>query len=530
MNEQFWNICLLHDIYTRDQLLREALRVNRTKQSLEQHAAPVQLETEPEKLFQWMKEHVEVQQLGHFPGDRDLFYKLYHAGKQIDMLEYALQTLQHDRVTGNVIVPTSIMTMFLDQCERNQYNSILVAEAEKYIRGIWETQCYKKTTYQITLLTESYILAQVFRTYFAPYPNVSVIQGTIYQPLPLEDKYDAILTLPHFGMKIDEQETSMMIRDSEGVAVHHLLPLLQDHGMLSVTLPARMMFQAGEYANWRKQLHQAAPVHAIALLPDGLLRPYTSVRMYQLMLGTRMSEEVKLVRMRAKGTELVIEQEAELSPDHFAALKDWRIDLLLDNNQDALRAFRDAQVPKVKMSEIAEIFRGKSIMKNDLKPGKIKVLNISNIEDSEVVLRQLDTIDEEEGKVKRYEIFPGDLVMTCRGTVTKLAVFPQCDSIVIASANIIVIRFKSKVRSHYAKIFLESPTGMALIQSYQRGTTVMNLNPADVGEIELPLRPEAEQDKLIQRYIQEKQRFLTSIQQAAARWEQVKNNVYSEIF
>ncbi|MDU5145171.1 MAG: restriction endonuclease subunit S [Paenibacillus dendritiformis] len=530
MIEQFWNICLLHDIYTRDQLLREALRVNMTKQSLEQHAAPVQLETEPEKLFQWMKEHVEVQQLGHFPGDRDLFYKLYHAGKQIDMLEYALQTLQHDRITGNVIVPTSIMTMFLDQCERNQYKSILVAEAEKYIRGIWETQCYKKTTYQITLLTESYILAQVFRTYFAPYPNVSVIQGTIYQPLPLEDKYDAILTLPHFGMKIDEQETSMMIRDSEGVAVHHLLPLLQDHGMLSVTLPARMMFQAGEYANWRKQLHQAAPVHAIALLPDGLLRPYTSVRMYQLMLGTRTSEEVKLVRMRAKGTELVIEQETELSPDHFAALKDWRIDLLLDSNQDALRAFRDAQVPKVKLSEIAEIFRGKSIMKNDLKPGKIKVLNISNIEDSEVALRQLDTIDEEERKVKRYEIFPGDLVMTCRGTVTKLAVFPQCDSIVIASANIIVIRFKSKVRSHYAKIFLESPTGMALIQSYQRGTTVMNLNPADVGEIELPLRPEAEQDKLIQRYIQEKQRFLTSIQQAAARWEQVKNNVYSEIF
>lgn len=531
MIEQFWNICLLHDIYTRDQLLREALRVIRTRQSLERDAeTPSQLETDPEKLFRWMKEHVEVQQLGHFPGDRDLFYKLYHAGKQLKLLEYALHTLQQDRITGNVIVPTSIMTMFLDQCERNQYKSILVAEAEKYIRGIWETQCYKKITYQITLLTESYILAQVFRTYFAPYPNVSVIQGTIYQPLPLEDKYDAILTIPHFGMKIDEQGTSMMIRDSEGVAVHHLLPLLQDNGMLSVTLPARMMFQAGEYAEWRKLLHQSAPIQAIALLPDGLLRPYTSVRMYQVMLGIRMSEEVKLVQMHAKGTELVIEQEAELSPDHFAALTDWRIDLLLDNNQDALRAFREAQVPKVKLSEIAEIFRGKSIMKNGLKPGKIKVLNISNIEDGEVMPGQLDTIDEEERKVKRYEIVPGDLVMTCRGTVTKLAVFPQCDSIVIASANIIVIRFKSKVRSHYAKIFLESPTGMALIQSYQRGTTVMNLNPADVGEIELPLRSEAEQDNLIRRYIEEKERYLEVVQQATARWDQVKNNMYSEIF
>lgn len=530
MIEQFWNICLLHDIYTRDQLLREALRVVRTRQSLEQNVEVLsQLETEPEKLFQWMKDHIEVQQLGHFPGDRDLFYKLYHAGKQLDLLEYALQTLQQDRVTGNVIAPTNIMEMSLELCERNQYKNIFVAEAEKYIRGVWETQCYKKDTYQITLMTENYIVAQVFRTYFAAYPSVSVIQGTIYQPLPLEDKYDAILAIPHFGMKVDDQE-STMIRDSEGVAVHHLLPLLQNNGMLSVTLPARMMFQAGEYAHWRKQLHQAAPVHAIALLPDGILRPYTSVRMYQVMLGTRMPDEVKLMQMHAKGTALVIEQEEELSPDHFTALTDWRIELLLDNNQDALRAFREAQVPKVKLSEIAEIFRGKSIMKNDLKPGRIKVLNISNIEDGEVMLGQLDTIDEEERKVKRYEISPGDLVMTCRGTVTKLAVFPQCDSTIIASANIIVIRFKSTVRSHYAKIFLESPTGMALIQSYQRGTTVMNLNPADVGEIDLPLRPEAEQDELIQRYIKEKERYLSIVQQATARWEQVKNNVYSEIF
>ncbi|MCM3292712.1 restriction endonuclease subunit S [Paenibacillus sp. MER 180] len=530
MIEQFWNICLLHDIYTRDQLLREALRVIQTRKSLEQDTKILsQLETEPEKLFQWMKEHVEVRQLGHFPGDRDLFYKLYHAGKQLDLLEYALQTLQQDRVTGNVISPTSLMAMFFDQCDRNQYKNIFVAEAEKYIRGIVETQCYKKATYQITLLTENYMLAQVFRTYFAPYPNVLVIQGTIYQPLPLEDKYDAVLAIPHFGMKIDEQE-NMEIRDSEGVAVQHLLPLLQDNGMLSVTLPARMMFQAGEYANWRKQLHQAAPVHVIALLPDGILRPYASVRMYQVILGTRMPEEVRLMQMYAKGTELIIEQEAELSFDHFTASTDWRIDLLLDNNQNTLRAFREAQVPKVKLSEIAEIFRGKSIMKNDLKPGKIKVLNISNIEDGEVMLGQLDTIDEEERKVMRYEIVPGDLVMNCRGTVTKLAVFPQCDSTIIASANIIVIRFKSTVRSHYAKIFLESPTGMALIQSYQRGTTVMNLNPADVGEIELPLCSEAEQDKLIQHYIEEKDRYLAVVQQATARWEQVKNNVYSEIF
>jgi len=527
--ETFWNICLLHDISSRDQLLREAIRVIRTKQIFEQHGPSEKaLLADPEGLFQWMKEHVGDRELGHFPGDRELFYKLYHAGKDMDLLEYALQTLQQDRVTGGIMVHSGIMERFVDMCDRHHYRSLLITEAEKYVKGLVETKCYTQP-YTFTLLTENYIISRLFKTYFEPFPNVNVIQGSIYQPLPLEGKFEAILAIPNFGMKMNEED-DVPIRESEGVAVNHLLPLLQDGGRISVTFPARMMFQSGAIANWRKQTNELAPVKSIHSLPDGLFRPFTSVKTYQVDFSKVHADEIVLGRLQLQKTKLTAEREITIHPDQFRLLDNWRIELLLDEDQDTLRSFQQAAVPKVKLRDVADIFRGKSILKQDLKAGSIKVLNISNLDDGEVNLDQMETIDEEERKVKRYEILPGDLVMTCRGTVNKFAVFPEVDGMVIASANILVIRFKSTILSHFAKMFLESPTGTALIQSFQRGTTVMNLNPADVAEIEVPLLPEEKQLELINRYLQEKERYKAVIRDAAARWEQVRNQLYDELY
>lgn len=526
--ESFWNICLLHDISTRDQLLREAIRVKRTQQLLEQQQlAETELMTEPEKLFQWMKERALDKELGHFPGDRDLFYKLYHAGKDMDLLEYALLTIQQDRVTGSIVVHPGIVERFVDQCERHGYKNILFAEAEKYIKGLIETKCYHRP-WTITLLTENYIIGRLFKTYFEPYSNIRIVQGSIYQPLPAEHQLDAILAMPNFGMKMNDDEVA--VRESEGAAASYLLPLLQDGGRLSVTFPARMLFQSGAIASWRKQMNDQAPVQTIHSLPDGLFRPYTSIKTYQVDFCKAPVEEVILGRLHMEKSKLVGEREIAIHPDRFRELDHWRIELLLDEDQDTLRSFQQAATPKVKLRDVADIFRGKSILKQDLKPGNIKVLNISNLDDGEVLLDQLETIDEEERKVKRYEILPGDLVMTCRGTVNKLAVFPETQGVVIASSNMIVIRFKSVIKSHFAKMFLESPVGTALIQSFQRGTTVMNLNPADVAELELPLIPEDTQLELIEQYIREKERYKEVIREAANRWEQVKSQLYEQLY
>lgn len=526
--ETFWNICLLHNISTRDQLLREAVRVVQTNRALQLQGAEHRSILEPETLFRWMNQYAGEREFGHFPGDRELFFRLYQAGKDMDLLDYAIQTIQQDRVTGAITVHTSIMDRFKDMCERHHYRTLLIAEAEKYLRGLAESQLYKRS-FTITLVTENYIIAKLLKTYFESYLNVRIIQGSIYQPLPLSEKYDAILTIPKFGIKMDEVEDAI-IRDSEGVAVNHLLPLLQDTGRISVTLPARMLFQSGRNAQWREQINESAPIQSVHMLPDGLFRPYISVKTYQIEFGRSPSQQVIIGRLLLHKMSLEPEREISVHAEAFARLENWRIDMLLDEDQDTLRSFQQAPVLKVKLRDVADIFRGKSVLKQDLRAGNIKILNISNIEDGEVRTDQLETIDEEERKIKRYEILPGDLVMACRGTVNKLAVFPETEGTVIASANIIVIRLKESISSGYAKIFLESPVGVTLIQSFQRGTTVLNLNPSDVGEIELPLLPHDEQNNRVKRYNEEKERYKQKIREATDRWEQVKNEIYSELY
>jgi hypothetical protein len=527
--EQFWNLCSIHDITSRDQLLREAVRVVRTKRMIEKSSVNIEdLTSDPEQLFRWMKERVGDRELGHFPGDRELFYKLYHTGKNLDLLDYAHETLRNDRLTGTLLVQAGLLEQYVEMVKTRHYHSILIAEAEKFLPGLHLMEKLPEVE-SITLLTENYVIGALLKTHFEAQSSVQVMQGSIYLPLPLNHEYDSILTVPHFGLKLDDREQHPL-RETEGVAVNHLLPLLKDKGTLCAILPAKLMFQSGEVGEWRKQINSQAPVHSVHVMPDGVFRPYTSVKTYQVMFRKGSNDPVKVVQLRTEKDHLVREKEVEIPRESFDVLEDWRVELLLDEKKDILQQFQTMTVPKVKLKEVADIFRGKSILKQDVKPGPIKVLNISNLEDGEVQLDQLDTIDEEERKVKRYEILPGDLVMTCRGTVTKLAVFPEYDDMVIASANILVIRFRKLINSYFAKIFLESPLGIALIQSYQRGTTVMNLNPGDIAELELPLIAEEKQLELMNRYKREKEIYIKSIQDASNRWKQEKEQIYSELY
>ncbi|CAM4517398.1 restriction endonuclease subunit S [Paenibacillus macerans] len=529
MIETFWNICLNHDLKTRDHLLREAVRVVKMKQYIDQVPTEREvLENDPEKLFIKMKDKLGTMELGHFPGDRELFFKLYHAGKDMDLLEYGLQTIRQDRVIASLQVHSSVFGAFIDHATRPASQSWLIAEAEKFLDGL-SRYAPRVTSIRLTLLTENYVLGRLLKTYFADRDHIQVIQGSIYQPLPLSESYDAILAVPNFGLKLDDSD--MELREAEGAALQHLSPLVASGGTLTAVLPARMMFQSGAIGAWRQRMNELTPVQAIYSLPDGLFRPYTSVKTYFAIFGnTSPGTEVKLGRYALKSSLLKEEKAIDLKAAAFKELTDWRIELLLEQDSRMLAAFQQAAVPKLKLKAVADIFRGKSILKQDLRPGSIYVLNISNLEDGEVMLEHLETIQEEERKVKRYEVQPGDVVMTCRGTQAKLAVFPQHTRMVIASANIIVIRFREQIHSLYAKIFLESPAGMALIQSFQRGTTVMNLNPADVGEIEIPLLPMDRQLAISEQYMKEKQLYKETLQAATKRWEQQREQIYTALY
>lgn len=531
MIETFWNLCARYGLNTRDHLLREAIRIAKMKLVLEKLPASERnvFEQSPERLFTEMKNVVGNIELGHFPGDREMFFEMYHVGKNLDLLEYAFQTLRQDRAIEVMQVYGEIFNTFIHEVVGHKKGHVLIAESEKFLEGLSLYKKQSKFKLQIVLLTENYLLGRLLKTAFADYEQVDIVQGSLYQPLQLSQRFHAILTVPVFGSKLEDD--SLTYRESEIAAIHHLSPLLNRGGTLAAVLPARIMFQSGDISTWRRNVNEHTPVRAIYTLPEGFFRPVTSIKTYLLLLGgSEIEQKVRIGRLVLTNGELVEEKMISLASAAFNQLKDWRIDLLLEQNGGTLTAFQQSVIPKIKLKEAAtDIFRGKSILKNDLRPGAISVLNISNLDNGEVLMKEMETIDEEERKLKRYQIEEGDLVITCRGTQTKLAVFPSSNSFVIASANIIVIRFKEVIDSYYAKIFLESPLGITLIQSFQRGTTVMNLNPSDVSEIEIPLLSKERQKELSDRYRLEKQRYTEVVTEATNRWENQKKELYEAV-
>ena len=89
----------------------------------------------------------------------------------------------------------------------------------------------------------------------------------------------------------------------------------------------------------------------------------------------------------------------------------------------------------------------------------------------------------------------GDIVLSCRGTAIKTGVFrKQKRYCYCFQANrCIVIRPNHRILSDYLRIFFESPVGIALIKSFQRGTTVVNINHMDIAEMEIPFLSMEEQ-------------------------------------
>ena len=121
-----------------------------------------------------------------------------------------------------------------------------------------------------------------------------------------------------------------------------------------------------------------------------------------------------------------------------------------------------------------------------------------------------------------------DVVLTCRGTVNKVALFPETEQLVIASANIIAIRLNPSILPAYLKIFLESPVGQMLIKSFQRGTTVMNINPGDLSEMEIPLLPLDKQAQIVDEFNAKHKTYRQALSEVEQRWAKEQKAIYNQ--
>lgn len=513
-------------IISREQLLIEVLRVKRTLQLINSENNENVL-SDKEKLFQLMKKITE-KELGFFPGDRDFFIKVFELCSDVDLIEYTLEIYKNDRM-GMVISPDYLTEFIYGFIDEKEPTTILIAEAEKHLSGL-VALVEKYTEKRFTFTTQFPQMFLMLSLGFEKYEHVKVIHQSIYSELIINEKFDFIYCLPAFAGKGDELTNKFITNQTDGIAIENMLNLLPSTGVLSVIIPARITFAGGDIARLRSHITDRYNVDSIWVLPEGTFRPYTSIKTYVLNISTTLKEAVTIGIVEYENDKFKAAEQKVLPMTEFLKLEDWRVEIIMSSDDENIQRFKSSNLERAKLKDLAEIFRGKSILKKDISIGKIAVLNISDIDNGEINYSNMDSITEEERKIKRYELNDGDLVLTCRGTAIKTAVFRKQDRIVIASANVIVIRPKAEILGEYIKIFFESPIGTTLIKSYQRGTTIMNINHTDIMEIEIPIVPMKNQLELAEKHKKEFLLYKEMIEQAELRWQEVKNTLYEKLY
>lgn len=515
------NTLYQRQITSREQLLNEMLRVRMTLKQFEESTEVIG----KDQLFQVMKSATE-DELGFFPADREDFSEIYEALKAIEPLEFTLYIYQDDRM-GTVISPLYLSRYICTRIKSLQPKTILIPEAEKHLSGLRDIITQSSTT-DLTLTTQLKPMYLLLKLAFGEHKQVKIKYESIYSECLPGEKYDYIYLLPAFGARPDEPVV-FLTRDSDGVALENMLGHLTEQGTLDAIVPAKITFAGGGNEKLRSYITENFSVQSLHILPEGTFRPATAVKTYFLTVTARPQAKVDIGSLKLNKETLAVTDKQSIPASKFKVQPDWRIELLLSEDDENIQRFRRSDVEKIKLKEVAEVFRGKSVLKRDTSPGSVAVLNISDIENGEIDYTGLDTIEEEERKIKRYQLENGDVVLSCRGTAIKSAVFQAQDRIIIASANLIVIRPKERVKGGYIKIFLESPIGLAMIKSFQRGTTIMNINHADIMEMEIPLLPLSVQHTLIDNYNDEFSLYKETIGKAESRWDKIRNNLYNQL-
>jgi len=203
--EIFWNYLYQRDLTSKDQIVKEALRVIRTKNYLEENQIPpTKIRKDPENLFQIMKENIESESLGYFPGDRDFFAQLFDMGKDFNILDFTFETLKNDRF-GTLFSPRYLNNFIFEMIGQKQVKKILITEAEKILPDL-KNIIEKYKNQEITITTENFLMNEIFKTAFTGYKNVKALYVSIYKKFLMDNKFDYIFSIPTFGYKVSPED------------------------------------------------------------------------------------------------------------------------------------------------------------------------------------------------------------------------------------------------------------------------------------------------------------------------------------
>lgn len=144
----------------------------------------------------------------------------------------------------------------------------------------------------------------------------------------------------------------------------------------------------------------------------------------------------------------------------------------------------------LQLKNIAAIFRGINVIRNIIESptGKYKIINLADVQNGQLLLDNLKNYETGSMKPDAYLVRPGDLLITARGSVTKICCVPEdIPENILISQNFYGLRSKGMgIAPRVLQLYLESPVGCYLLESIKSGTTLPLLDRRSLEELRIP--------------------------------------------
>jgi type I restriction enzyme M protein len=400
--------------------------------------------------------------------------------------------------------------------------------------------------------------------------------NTITNPKWIEEngqlkQFTGIITNPPFGLSnwgYEAAEKDPYGRFRYGIPgksfgdmafVLHALASLKPEGKAVIVVPHGVLFRGAGEGKIREALLREDFIEAVIGLPANLYLG-TGIPVALLILNKKKPDSLK-------GKVLIINAEADFEKQSRIqnVLRDSDIDKIVDTyllqkeieqysrlvaideiadqeyNLLPLRYFERAEITTtlgrveinrkkyeqlqlVKLKDIAEISRGYGLAKEgDGEEFTHYLVNLSDVQDGEINPEGLTRVTLDLRKARDYELNPGDILLSSRGTALKVTVVRESDlrdKPLVSSQNFLRIRVNATSDPGFVKAFLESPLGQYYLEAFQKGTTVTVLSHKDVGEIPIPLPPLQKQQQIAEQMRRADQAYQEAVRAAKREHEQ----------
>jgi len=156
---------------------------------------------------------------------------------------------------------------------------------------------------------------------------------------------------------------------------------------------------------------------------------------------------------------------------------------------------------KKKLGEICDFVRGP--FGGSLKKSCFKSKGIVVYEQQHAIYDQFEEIryfiDEKKfNEMKRFEVAPGDLIMSCSGTMGKVAIVPDNVRKGIINQALLKLSPNKNLLARFLKLWMGSPNFQDQLAKYSLGAAIKNVaSVKTLKEIDVPLPPLSEQKHII---------------------------------